>query len=143
MVLRLGRSCSRLVMDVLCCRLWENIKLYYLGASTSSVNVRGVEICYMIRNSRTSTAPSRPTAVFIHGVTSSKHTFYWVWKCLPKSWTLIALDFPGHGGSTFSTELSYTHVEMEGFLHEVRVAGVVMHFSRAHIWVDFADSMSV
>ena len=117
----LRRSCFKFVMVVICCSLMQSIKLYFFGASTLSVNVRGIEICYLIRKSGTSSTPSGPTAVFIHGATSNKHTFYSVWKCLPKSWTLVALDLPGHGESTFSMEQSYTHVEMEGFLHEVCV----------------------
>ena len=55
----------------------------------------------------------------MHGATSYKDTFCSVFKCLPKTWTLVALDLPGHGGSTFREDMSYTHVEMEGFLHEV------------------------
>ena len=98
-----------------------------LGATTSSVTVKGLDISYLDTKPEKFSSDS-PTVVFVHGFTSNKLAWIRTIWALPKSWRVVVLDLPGHGDSGFRDDLSYSTSDLMKLLHEVHVRAFLATF---------------
>lgn len=72
------------------------------GTSIGQVDVGGITIEYLERDA------AGPTLVMLHGFASEKDSWLRFMRKMPRHYRLLALDLPGHGGSSRDPQFNYT-----------------------------------